>query len=147
MLSLTPSFRSLILAAIGAALSLTGIKAQSTSVNWSNTTTPLLDFSGVALSAGLTPADGDGDVLQLGYFDQNNGAGFLGNFVPITGQGSLNLAEATTSIGDDGGGDTGPLGFFSIDSAFGPGAAPSSIGRKRRDSSVRVSRQTFVAIL
>lgn len=66
----------------------------------------LFDQNNTALSAGTT-ADGDGFVLQLGYF---TGANFTGTFVPLSGQGSANTgivpgsndAETynKTSIGD-----------------------------------------------
>ena len=50
---------------------------------------------------GGTSADGNGAVLQLGYFssasDNNN---FTGTWIPLSGQTSLNTAYNNTSIGD-----------------------------------------------
>lgn len=68
----------------------------------------LRDASGTLLSAG-TSADGDGAVLQLGYYDgASTGNNFLGNWIPLSGEGSLNtgvipgfsLTFDNTSIGD-----------------------------------------------
>lgn len=64
----------------------------------------------IPLSAG-TALDGDGAVLQLGYYDgATTGNNFLGNWVPLSGEGSLNTAVVPgsndlepynkTSIGD-----------------------------------------------
>jgi hypothetical protein len=68
----------------------------------------LLDNLSNPLSAGGT-GNGDGFAVQLGYYDaasiSNN---FAGNWVPMTGQNSLNTAFSTTSIGD-GLGDPGEL--------------------------------------
>jgi len=62
-----------------------------------------------AVLSGGTIADGDGTVLQLGYFSAATaGNNFLGTWVPLSGEGSLNTATVTgssisynqTSIGD-----------------------------------------------
>lgn len=74
-----------------------------------NTDGPLLlDNLSNPLSAGGA-GNGDGFAVELGYYDtasiSNN---FAGNWVPMTGQNSLNTAFSTTSIGD-GFGDPGEL--------------------------------------
>lgn len=84
----------------------------------------------------LTPgsvADGDGAVIQLGYYDaaiaSNN---FAGTWHALTGIGSLNtggntgsgLAFTTTSIGDIGGGPApGGSGIFAFQLQFSNGVA------------------------
>jgi PEP-CTERM motif len=86
--------------------------------------------SDVALSGGTT-ADGNGDVLQLGYF---TGPNFSGTFVPLSGETSLNNATISgsspaepynkTSIGDlntNGAGD----GTFALSLDFVSGNANS----------------------
>ncbi len=86
----------------------------------------LRDNLGAILSGGTT-ADGDGDVVQIGYFSaasvSNN---FAGTWIPLTGQGSLNTggvidgsspAEAynKTSIGDTfSGGNNASDGQFAV---------------------------------
>ena len=53
--------------------------------------------SDVPLTGGST-LDGDGAVIQIGYFDGATTANnFLGNFVPLTGEGSLNTATVPGS--------------------------------------------------
>ena len=65
--------------------------------------------------------DGNGDVIQLGYYTGATSAGnnFTGTWVPLTGQGSANTAFNTTSIGDRNT-DTGNTnGTFSLQLNFG----------------------------
>jgi len=53
------------------------------------------------LSGGNPNIDGDGDVLQLGYFTSGTStAPFAGTWVALTGKGGANSAFSTTSIGD-----------------------------------------------
>jgi hypothetical protein len=76
-------------------------------VNLDSGSQTLFNQSNVALSGGSTSIDGDGDVIQLGYF---SGPNFTGTFTPITGDGSVNIATVPesspiepynrTSIGD-----------------------------------------------
>jgi hypothetical protein len=88
----------------------------------------------VALTGGIT-ADGDGAVLQLGYYDQATLANsFLGNWVPLSGAGSLNTALIAgsnpseqynqTSIGDLNGSGAGD-GTFALSLTFVQGDATS----------------------
>jgi hypothetical protein len=81
---------------------------------------PLLNSAGVALAAGL-PADGDGVLLELGYFDGGTPASpFTGKFVALTGGASADPAVQTPTVGDSGG---GAAGTFSISTNFNAGAA------------------------
>ncbi len=79
--------------------------------------------AGAALSGGTT-ANGNGTVIQLGYFTGATAANnFSGTWVPLTGAGSANTAYNTTSIGDlnaNGAGD----GTFAFDNlVFDPAVA------------------------
>jgi hypothetical protein len=92
-----------------------------TTVNWSNTSDGALKNSDNAtlLLAG-TSVDGDGFVLELGYYDQATiGNNFTGTWVPLTGQNSANEVYGNTSIGDTGG---GPDGRFSLVTTFVQGS-------------------------
>ena len=72
-------------------------------------TKPLLNSTGVALSAGLA-ADGDGVLLQLGYFDAGTPASpFAGKFVALTG-GSITVTSGTVTVGT--GASTGGTGLL-----------------------------------
>lgn len=84
-----------------------------------------------SLSGALNPgsaADGDGAVLQLGYYDAATiGNNFAGTWHALTGAGSLNLGGDTgsgltfdtTSIGDIGGGGApGGSGIFAFSLVF-----------------------------
>jgi len=81
----------------------------------------LVDNAGRALTPGLA-GDGDGALLELGYFDAGTAlAPFAGSFVALTGEGSADPALRTTSIGDAGGGTTGG-GTFSLSTNFKSGS-------------------------
>ena len=68
----------------------------------------LLDNLSNPLFAGGS-GNGDGFAVELGYYDTaSTSNNFAGNWVPMTGQNSLNTAFSTTSIGD-GFGDPGEL--------------------------------------
>lgn len=94
-----------------------------TQVNFDSGTQVMYNFGGTLLSPG-TAADGDGAVLQLGYYSGGTAAApFTGTWHALTGAGSLNtggntgsgLAFNTSSIGDIGGGaapsGSGVFGF------------------------------------
>ena len=90
----------------GALIAFAQLHADTTTVSMDSGGFQLFDQGSTLLSGG-TSADGDGFVLQLGYF---TGANFTGTFVPLTGEGSSNTdlipgsspAEPMnkTSIGD-----------------------------------------------
>lgn len=70
----------------------------------------LRNQSGTALTGGSTSVNFDGAVLQVGYFSSATvGNNFAGNFIPLTGQGSL--FNVQTTIGDSvlNGGDNGSI--------------------------------------
>lgn len=109
-----------ILYSITALLALLPIaKADSTRVEWFNSSGTLLgDFLGNPLKAG-TSADYDGSRLQLGYYSQATSANpFTGDWVPLTG---LSGALSPSSIGDKG--NLG-AGRFNISSSFDAGFPP-----------------------
>ena len=54
----------------------------------------------LALPSGVTGVNGDGAIIQLGYFDQATAANiFAGQWVPLTGGGSFN-PQFNTAVGD-----------------------------------------------
>jgi hypothetical protein len=70
------------------AVALTQVQADQTTVSFDSGTKTMFDQGNTALFGG-TAADGDGDVLQLGYF---TGANFSGQFVVLAGETSANGA-------------------------------------------------------
>ena len=96
--------------------------ASIVTVNFDSGSLTLGNASGSILSGGTT-ADGNGDVLQLGYFSNGTaGSPFAGTWVPLSGSGSLNTAFSTTSIGDanaNGAGD----GTFALSLTFTAGSS------------------------
>ncbi len=79
------------------------INAAQTDVGVDFFTAQLLNAGGTALTAG-TNADGDGAIIQVGYFDAATTAdNFAGNWVALTGIGGANSAYGSTSVGDSGG--------------------------------------------
>jgi hypothetical protein len=80
--------------------------ADTSSINADSGSFTLKKSDGSTLLSAGTAADGDGSVLQIGYYSGASiSAGslvnpFSGTFVPLTGVGSLNTAYNTTSIGD-----------------------------------------------
>lgn len=88
-----------------------------TQVTFDSGSVQVKNQSGTALSGG-TAADGNGTVIQLGYFTSaTTSNNFLGNWVPLSGQLSLNTAYSTTSIGDTTAAGAGD-GTFGLDLFF-----------------------------
>ena len=93
-----------------------------------------MDLSGTSLTAGVNSVSGDGAIIQLGYFSGATGANasdnnFVGQFIPITGDGSANLvsgAQFDTTIGDDPAAGFGPpfAGQFQLSVIFTPAGQP-----------------------
>lgn len=79
-------------------------------VNWDDTAgVTLKNLLGAPLSAGGV-ADGDGFVLQLGYFDMSStGNNFAGEFIAIAGALSANTQYQSFTVGDQ---EAGPGGFY-----------------------------------
>jgi hypothetical protein len=77
------------------AASLQALRADTTTVSFDSGTKTLFDQNTGAMNAltGGTSANGNGCVLQLGYYDGASIANnFLGNWVPLSGELSLNTA-------------------------------------------------------
>ena len=95
----------------------------ATQVNWDSGSYTLRNVTNTAPITGGTAADHNGAVLQLGYFDSaTTGNLFAGNWIPITGENSLNTAFNNTRVGDytaNGAAD----GSF----AFSSGASPGTL--------------------
>jgi hypothetical protein len=101
------------------------------------------------LTAGNVNVAGDGAVVQLGYFsgatsDNNN---FVGNFVPITGQGSANFGKApdfNTTIGDFGLGADSP-GSINLSVIFDSAASLLNLPQVGTVLSLRIYNGTTLA--
>lgn len=101
------------------------------------------------LTAGNVNVAGDGAVIQLGYFsgatsDNNN---FVGNFVPITGQGSANFgksADFNTTVGDFGLGSDSP-GSFNLSVIFDSTASLLNLPQIGTVLSLRIFNNTTLA--
>jgi MYXO-CTERM domain-containing protein len=104
---------------VGSVLASTGASAAVLTVNFDSGDFTFQDTLGNALSVGNPLIDGDGVVLELGYYTGATIAdNFLGTWVALTGAGSANTGNIAgtsinfnqTSIGDAvsrGGGDPG----------------------------------------
>ena len=76
-------------------------EAAIVTVNFDSGSFLMTDSNGSTVLSGGTAAEGNGAVVQLGYFNAATGAfPFNGNWVPLTGQGGANPAFSTTSVGD-----------------------------------------------
>lgn len=76
------------------------------------------------LTAGVLNTNGDGAVLQLGYFNSGTAATpFSGTWVPLTGAGGANSGFATTSIGDLVANGANGNGLFANSVTFDPAVA------------------------
>jgi len=125
-------------------------KAQTGSLTiYNDNSTLLLNSSGTALSAGTT-ANGDGALIQLGYYTGATTSNyFSGTWVPLTGYGSTGL----TTVGDSSSGvglAAGRIAFtfyFSISSnlvtVYNPDAGDA--GTYTTNSSVTISTGTPAA--
>jgi len=113
--------------AVAATLAIAAAQAgPTTSVSWENLqgagTPPeaqLLDADGATpLSAG-TAASGDGAIVALGYFTgATTSANFTGEWVPLTGPQSANIAFQRTAVGDTSSGAGTAAGFFTLQTDF-----------------------------
>jgi hypothetical protein len=99
----SPLLRLCSLAALFLAAVASG-KAALVTVNFgTGGTYTITDFDGTTdLTGGNAVTNGDGAVLQLGYFSSGTSVTpFAGTWVALTGEGGANSAFSTTSIGDD----------------------------------------------
>src|SRR6266550_8052684 len=115
-------------------------------VNMDSGSHQLMDQGSTFLSAG--PAgDGNGDVIQLGYYTgaTNSSSNFTGNWVPLTGQGSGNTDYNQTSIGDRNS-DTGNTdGTFSLQLFFGNANSSANLPAVGTILSIRFYNATTLA--
>ncbi len=105
-----------------------------------------------AVLSGGSVLDGDGDVVQLGYF---SGPNFTGTFTPLSGEGSANTAivpDSTaepynkTSVGDvtlDGGGD-GTF-FFTLNFVVGNASSGNNLPATGTQLALRIYNNTTIA--
>lgn len=91
------------------------IYGASTRVNFGIQSDTLKDLNGTSLTAG-TSADGDGTILQLGYYTAaTTGNPFAGDWVAMTGPGT----SYQTTMGDSG---NNPNGTFKLEVLFTQGS-------------------------
>ena len=89
----------------------------STRVNFSIQLDTLKDLNGTSLTAG-TSADGDGTILQLGYYTAATTSNpFAGDWIAMTGSGT----SYQTTVGDSG---NNPDGTFKLQILFTQGSYP-----------------------
>ena len=95
-------------------------RAAIVTVNFDSGSYDIRKANGTTLLTAGTAADGDGSVIQLGYFSAGTSATpFAGTWTPLTGKGGPNSAFANTSIGDTAGNANG-AGTFAISITFDP---------------------------
>ena len=75
----------------------------------------LTDHLGGALSGGTLGVNGDGHVIQIGYFSTATVVSlFSGNWIALTGNNGVNSAFNTTSVGDGINSGAGNRAIFSV---------------------------------
>lgn len=84
-----------------------------------NESTTIKDSAGVALTSGVGTVQGDGAIIQLGYFSTSTNS-FSGTWTAIAGVGSLN-PSLNPRVGDFDTQSDIPDGFFSISVTFDDG--------------------------
>lgn len=118
--------RSLAASFFAVALTTVALGDPSTQVNFNSGSFTFQTNLGVDLSPG-GPADGNGTVIQLGYFSgATAGDNFLGTWIPLTGEGSANTGQIDgltinfnqTSIGDSFTGTANTPGTFALGVVF-----------------------------
>lgn len=97
--------------------------AATSQINYSNINQVVTDILGIPLTSG-PDGNGNGAIIQIGYFTTTT-ATFQGDWVPITGLGSLNSGFLTT-VGD--GGDSTTHGIFSGEVVFNDNSPATSTG-------------------
>jgi hypothetical protein len=97
--------KKIVIGSLCLAATLHGLRADSTSVNFDSGDFQILNQNtgaSIALTGGTTN-DGDGAVLQLGYFTGATAANnFAGTWVALSGEGSLNTAIVPGSVPPEG---------------------------------------------
>jgi hypothetical protein len=126
--------------------------ADTTTVAFDSGSQTLFNQSNAVLSGGSSN-DGNGDVLQLGYF---TGANFTGSWVPLSGQGSANTAVISgsndnetynqTSIGDLNGNGAGDGTFaISLDFVSGNPTSGNNLPAANTQLAIRFYNGTTIA--
>lgn len=94
--------KSLLIASVGLGVfGNSAFGAAIVTVSFSSSSKLLTDHLGAPLSGGTLGVNGDGAVIQLGYFSSATAVSlFSGNWVPLSGNGGFNSAFSTTSVGD-----------------------------------------------
>ena len=104
------------------------IHAAATQVNLTSLGgNPIRDNTGTELSSGVDTANGDGALIELGYFDGGSGT-FSGNWIALTGPSSSNPTLVTT-VGDlssQDGTQSIPNGLFFIQVLFDDSGSPDT---------------------
>ena len=124
------------------------VYADSISVSIDSGSFTVKNSDGISLLAGGSLTDGNGDVLQLGYYSAATiGSPFSGTFVALTGEGSLNTAYNTTSIGDQnaGGAGDGTFAISNIVFTVGNSTSGNSLPSLNTPISIRIYNNTTVA--
>jgi hypothetical protein len=148
-------FKKIALSACcGALIAIAQVHADTTTVSMDSGGLQLFNQGNTLLNGG-TSADGDGVVLQLGYF---TGANFTGNFIPLTGEGSLNTDPIPgsspanepmnkTSIGDltSEGGTNGEFWLPELDFVAGSGTSGNNLPASMTQLAIRFYNGTTIA--
>ena len=103
-------------------LSISSGLANTTVVNIDSGSNTLVSNNGTTiLTGGGATTNGDGDVIQLGYYSgATAGNNFNGTWVPLTGTFSGNSSYVTTSVGDYFAGGAGNGSFALANLVFDP---------------------------
>ncbi|HEY4281910.1 MAG TPA: PEP-CTERM sorting domain-containing protein [Chthoniobacterales bacterium] len=129
------------------------VHADTTTVSMDSGGFQLFNQASTLLNGG-TAADGDGAVLQLGYF---TGANFTGSFIALTGEGSLNtgtIPDASpaetmnkTSIGDltNQGGANGEFWLPELDFVSGSLTSGNNLPANNTQLAIRIYNGTTIA--
>ena len=93
--------KKLFLIASFVSASLNLLHADVTTLNFDTGSFSIKNSNDASVLTGGTASAGDGTVVQLGYYSTaTSGNNFSGNWVPITGAGSLNTAFNNSTLGD-----------------------------------------------
>lgn len=100
-----------------------------------NESTTVKDAAGAALTSGIGAVQGDGAIIQLGYFSTSTNS-FSGTWNAIAGIGSLN-PSLDPRVGDFDDQSDIPDGFFSITVTFDDGAG-TDVGLPAADTQLAI---------
>ena len=124
------------------------MQAAIATVNFDSGSQTLYNFDGsTALTGGLSNIDGDGAVLQLGYFSQaSQSQPFNGTWVALTGEGGANSAFVNTTVGNDFNNGAGN-GTFGMNLTFDTAVAGKNAGLPTTGTplGIRIYNNTSIA--